>query len=565
MKLKIRGKIYRVVIPAFILLDIILTGMILLVANNYINSDMEHSLATNISYYTDMMNLQHEGDYYTDGQTLYKGNDDLQETSLLNNLKSSTGFEYTLFLGDTRFITTLQNDNSSLVGTKAEDKIIESVLNRGETIRTEVTIKGHPFTAYYEPIKDASNQIIGMFSITQDTSSYRNELIQISVKCIVVGLAISIIALITITIVVNSISKAINTSVKYLYRLSEKDFSFSIDPKLLARGDEVGLLSQNMKVMQENMTGILNEICHLTQIVSESSKVLSNNSHNITLHSEKVVASSQEITVSTTTQAEDLVEIDQAVSTLSNSLESVTTSMININNSSKEISHISNASKVEMEEVTASIQNFNENFKNYAKEIQGFKQRVNTINQITDAIENIARQTNLLALNAAIEAARAGEAGKGFSVVAEEIRSLAEQSQTSAQNIASIIASLSEDANKLTRGTATISVSLNEQTRNIEHSIDVFQNIIAAVNHIIPQIQTVKEETSTVNQQNTTIHDKITNSSCIAQNISVACQEVTSSTEEINVVIEELEQTSKELEQMTHQLSKQISAFKLSK
>lgn len=563
MKLKIRGKIYRVVIPAFILLDIILTFLTFVTANRYINSDMEHSLSTNISYYTDMINLQHAGKYHTDGKTLYKGNADLKTTSLLNKLKASTSFEYTLFLGDTRLITTIQNNNTSLVGTKAEDKIIESVLKRGETIRTEVAIAGRPFAAYYEPIKDVNNQIIGMFSITQDISSYKAELIQISLECITIGLIISIISLITITGVVNSISKAINTTVNYLYRLSEKDFSFSIDPKLLARGDEIGLLSQSMKIMQENITTILNEVSHLTHIVNESSKLLTTNSHHIALNSEKVVASCQEITVSTTTQAEDLVEIDYAAGTLSNSLESVTTSMININNNSKEIDQISSASSVEMKEVITSIHKFNEVFKNYAQEIQDFKQRVNQINKITDAIEGIAKQTNLLALNAAIEAARAGEAGKGFSVVAEEIRGLAEQSQNSAQNINLIIASLSRDTNKLTQGTATITASLNDQTQNIEHSVDVFQNIVVSVNHIIPQIQAVNEKASTVNSQNTTIRNKINHSSSIAQNISAACEEVTSSTQEINVVIEELEQTAEELEQLTHQLSKQVHSFKL--
>lgn len=563
MKLKIRGRILRAVLPAFMLLDIILTAMTIYIAQSYINTNIDHSMSTNISYYSDMINLQHEGDYRTDGKTLYKGYDDLKGTKLLEHLKDSTSFEYTLFLGDTRFVTTIEHDNASLVGTKADEKIIESVLNKGETVHTDVSIEGHPFSAYYEPIKNARGDIIGMVSIAQNITAYKNELAQISMKCIAVGIIISISSLITITYVVNSISKAINKAVNHLYHLSEKDFSHSIDPDLLNRSDEVGQLYQSMSVMQENMIDILSKVSHLIHMVNESSRLLSTNSHDIAIHSEKVVASSQEITVSTTTQAEDLVEIDSTVSALSNSLESVTTSIATINNNAKEIGEISHASKMEMEEVTTSIHSFNENFKNYAEEIQDFKQRVNQIHQITDVIESIAKQTNLLALNAAIEAARAGEAGKGFSVVAEEIRSLAEQSQTSAQNITAIITALSNDTNQLTEGTSAINASLTSQTQNIEHSIDVFQNIVVAVNSIIPQIQNVKEESSTVNSQNTTIRSRIANSSCIAQNISAACEEVASSTEEINVIIEELEQTADELHQMTHQLSKEISSFKL--
>ncbi len=562
MRLRIRGKIYSIIIPAFILLDVLLTIVALLVANYYIDSNIHNNMATNINYYNDMINVMHEGDYYTDGQTLYKGNDDLKETTLLNKLKSSTNFEYTLFLGDARLITTIESKNS-LIGTKADTTVINKVLNQGNTIEEELTIDNRPFATHYEPIKNTNGEIIGMLFVGQDISHHLNELKITTIKCILIGFAICAIALIATSLVINSISKAINKTVQQLNHLSEKDFTLSLDSNLLARYDEVGMLSRSMKVMQDNMIDILTEVTHLSNTVNESSRALSTNAHHMAIHSEKVVASSQEITSSTTTQAEDLIDIDQSVEMLSNSLANVVHSMSDINDNTIEIGHISNASKIEMEKVTDSIHIFNNNFQNYTQEIQGFKQRVNKVNQITEAIENIAKQTNLLALNAAIEAARAGEAGKGFSVVAEEIRLLAEQSQNSAQNISKIINSLSDDTTNLASEAITITSSLNEQTSNIGHSIDVFQSIVSAINSIIPLIQNVKEETSTVNTQNSTIRNKINNSSCIAQNISASCEEVASSTEEINVIIEELEQTSEELEHMIQQLSSKINTFKL--
>lgn len=563
MKLKIRGRLFRAILPAFMLLAVILTAMAVFIAQSYMSKDIAQNMTTNISYYTDMIDLEHEGYYHTDGQTLYKGNDDLKHTRFLDHLKDSTNFEYTLFLGDTRLVTTIEHDNTSIAGTKAEAKIIESVLSNGETIHTNVMIEGQPFTAYYEPIKDINGTIIGMVSILQNITDYKNELANITMRCLVISIIMCIGTGLIITYVVNSISKSINMAVKHLYRLSEKDFSLPIDPELLNRSDEVGMLYQSMHVMQANMIDILGKVSHLAHVVNESSRLLSTNSHDIATHSEKVVASSEEITVSTTTQAEDLVEIDSTVSTLSDTLEYVTTSIATINNSAKQIGEISHASKLEMEQVTTSIHSFNENFTSYAKRIQGFKGRVNQIHQITDAIESIAKQTNLLALNAAIEAARAGESGRGFSVVAEEIRHLAEQSQTSAQNITSIIAALSNDTNQLTEDTSTMNTALNHETQNIKHSIDVLQTIVTAVNSIIPQIQRVKEESFTVKEQNTAIHSRIANSSCIAQNISAACEEVAASTEEINIIIEELEQTADELAQMTQQLSKEVDSFKL--
>ena len=70
MRLRIRRKIYSIIIPAFILLDILLTIVALFIANYYIDNNIHNNMATNINYYNDMINVMHEGDYYTDGQTL---------------------------------------------------------------------------------------------------------------------------------------------------------------------------------------------------------------------------------------------------------------------------------------------------------------------------------------------------------------------------------------------------------------------------------------------------------------------------------------------------------------
>ena len=564
MKLKIRGKIYSVVIPAMLLLTAILTLLIVSVYTGQMYSSLTESMEVNIRYLDDLLDIRYKGSYTADDNTIYKGTDDLRFANMLDSLKEKTGYEYAFYLKDTLLKGTASNDViSSPDFINLPANITETVLKNGDSIDINITINNIPYRAHYQPIKSRTGDILGALFIGQDISSYLNKLSTVRLNCTVICLISCIITFLIISAVVNRISKGINMLLIQLNYISNKDFSHPIDSKILNRGDEVGSLSRGMQLMRENMIEILSEVKELSQTASDSAKLVATNAYNISIHSGNVVASSQEITSSTTAQSEDLSDINSAASSLAVSLDNITTSMITINSDATKISDISNISSNQMQDVTASINNFNSDFMNYSKEISSFSTRVNKIHMITDAIKSISVQTNLLALNAAIEAARAGEAGKGFSVVAEEIRSLAEQSQESAHSITQIISSLHEDTSTLTDGAHAIEDSLNSQVNIISSSINVFRNIVSSIDNIIPIINEVNKQISIVNGQNSKIGVRMENSTSIAKNISLACEEVALSTEQINFVISELESTSNSLYTMTSSLSNKVDEFRL--
>src|SRR5690606_29999066 len=99
-------------------------------------------------------------------------------------------------------------------------------------------------------------------------------------------------------------------------------------------------------------------------------------------------------------------------------------------------------------------------------EINRLNKNSEEIEKIVDSISTIAEQTNLLALNAAIEAARAGEAGKGFSVVAEEVRKLAEVSSRSSEQIAKLILDIQENIQN------TVSL-MHQNNTEVESSVEI--------------------------------------------------------------------------------------------
>ncbi len=137
--------------------------------------------------------------------------------------------------------------------------------------------------------------------------------------------------------------------------------------------------------------------------------------------------------------------------------------------------------------------------KEMQKDMDSLLEMIKRMNDVISGIDTISLQTSLLALNASIEAARAGEAGKGFSVVAEEIRGLAEETQQLTQNMVGFVESIKEASQKsVGSATETISIlgTMTEKIENVWELNDENQNHVSKVNETMSSIAAVSEEIS---------------------------------------------------------------------
>ena len=184
-------------------------------------------------------------------------------------------------------------------------------------------------------------------------------------------------------------------------------------------------------------------------------------------------------------------------------------------------------------EAIAQIERLAREVVNSTEAMTQLKSESSKIGSVLDVIKSVAQQTNLLALNAAIEAARAGEAGRGFAVVADEVRSLAQRTQKSTEEIEELIAGLQQGTQQVasvmdsSRGLTDSSVELTRRAGDSLHTITSTVSSIQAMNQ---QIATAAEQQSAVAEE---INRNVMNVRDISDQTSAASEETAASSVEL--------------------------------
>lgn len=344
-------------------------------------------------------------------------------------------------------------------------------------------------------------------------------------------------------------------------RLSSYDFS---TPITITVKDEFGQTGNALNTAQENIKELIKEIM--------------NSSSNMSASSQELSATVQEITAKIGIIDSSTVEINKSVQEASATSEEITASVEEVNSSMEELSSKAmegsdNATQIKekAKEVQIEAQNaleksnsiYKEKEKHILKAIEDGKV-VDEIKIMADAIAAISSQTNLLALNAAIEAARAGEQGRGFTVVADEVRRLAEQSSETVNTIQSTIVKVQDAFKNLSRNSNDILEFIIENIKPVleqySKSGKQYGEDGEFVSAMSEEIASMSEEVeATVNQVSEAVQILAQTSQLSAEHTG----DIQVSIEETSIAMEQIAQTSQIQAEIAQKLNELVQKFKI--
>ncbi|MFO8057018.1 MAG: methyl-accepting chemotaxis protein [bacterium] len=354
----------------------------------------------------------------------------------------------------------------------------------------------------------------GLYS---EVSSTRTQGYSIIAVLVVVSLLFALWVLRRILPPINRLAEAAG-------KLSEGNYNVQVDA---TTRDEIGLLTETFNHMAINIRNQTGRLESVIENVREAIELLTSTSNNL-------LGVTSEQSSGATEQATVVQEVVSSAEEVASSASKIAETAGLVSQASNQTSEAAHQGKELIDNSLQSMEQIRSQVEKGSFQIRELVEEAKNIGGVIDIIEEISDQTELLALNAAIEAAGAGDAGRRFSVVAEEVRRLANRTQESTGSVRQMVETIQSSTNQM-------AMLAEDEQKDVAQGVDLVRKMEEFFQHILELVESTREAGSEI--------------SLITQQQSGATQQMVSSVQEVEKVAKEVENGVKEIESSMEELS----------
>ncbi|NVO00398.1 MAG: methyl-accepting chemotaxis protein [Geobacteraceae bacterium] len=359
------------------------------------------------------------------------------------------------------------------------------------------------------------------------------------------------------------LSRNIGRITESVEAISGGDLSRDLDIRSKIFPDETVGIANSINIMAENLRNLVSQIRSASGHVSESAHTLSSTTLEVNATTEEIARALEQISHGAEIQAEMSGRGSTLIHELAVSVELVAKRAKESAQSARDTTATAQQGTDLAKQTMDLMKEFLDTVEYTGQQFAELNGKLQQVGKIADIIVEIARQTNMLALNASIEAVRAGEYGKGFTVVAEEVRKLADGTSRSASEIIDLVGLIKEDSIKVRDTFASSSRQVNEGKKKINSTAAVFQSIVQTVMETERKANSIADLSSMQSDGAQKMVKAIDEIAKVAEDNAAATEQVSAATEEQSAAMQEMAAASREMAALATELLKAAEQFKL--